>query len=106
MKPPAINKENHTETGLLIKVVLASAYDHLYKPYAKNIIPGSIHEIVDRPSRRSRKNGDMGVWVYGTDEEKVFVRMFGWQPYFAPKPMQRTKQTFIRNKFPSVQRTK
>lgn len=106
MKPLVVNKETHTEPGKQIKVVLASAYDHQYREYAKLIIPGSIHEIVERPSRKARRNGDMGVWVEGTDEEKVFVRMFGWQPYFAPKAMQRTKQNFTRNKYPFGKRTK
>lgn len=96
MKPPPVNKETHIQTGKFIKVVLASAYDHQYKPYAKQIIPGSIHEIVDRPSRRSRKNGDMGVWVDGTDDEKVFIRFFGYSPYFPKVEMTRTAMPEMR----------
>lgn len=107
MKPKqVIKKEDHIETGLVIKIVLASAYDRCYQEYAKLIVPGSIHEIVDRPTRMNRKNGDMGVWVQGTGGQKVFVRMFGWIPYIAPKPMQRTVYSFVRKKFPSMQRTK
>ncbi|MFA5934950.1 MAG: hypothetical protein WC827_03645 [Candidatus Paceibacterota bacterium] len=106
MKPLPINKQTHIEPGKQIKIVLASAYDQKYKEVAKLIIPGSVHIITERPSRKARRNGDMGVWVEGTDGEKVFVRMFGWIPYFAPKPMQRTKQNFTRNKYPSCKRTK
>jgi hypothetical protein len=94
-----IDRTKHIETGLQIRIVLASCYDFIYRPYAKYIVPGSIHTIVDRPSRKARRNGDMGVWVEGTDDEKVFVRFFGWLPYVQKKSMQKTEFAFTRTKY-------
>lgn len=91
-----IDKHNHIESGLLIKIILASCYDEQYKKFAKNIVPGTIHEIIDRPNRRARKNGDMGVWISGTNEIPVFVRFFGWTPYVPEVKMTRTKAPEMR----------
>lgn len=102
-----INKESHIETGLQIKIILASCFDHTYIPFSKYIVPGSVHTIVDRPSRKSRKNGDMGVWIEGTNDEKVFIRFFGYVPIATSVQMTRTKRPeMIRTTQHTMQRTK
>jgi len=90
MKSQPIDKTTHIQYGKLIRIVLASCYDDIYKRDAKEIVPGSIHSIVDRPNRQSRRNGDMGVWVDGLTEP-VFVRFWGWKPYVEPVQMTRVK---------------
>lgn len=109
MKKVVIDKQTHIESGKQIKIIVGSCFDRIYEQYAKNIVGGSIHTITERPDRKARKNGDMGVWVQGTDEEKVFVRFFGCVPYFPiiTKQMVRTKNIrFRRTKPPVFKRTK
>lgn len=92
------NKQDHIEPGKQIKIILAMFFDRQYKAFShtEKITPGSIHVIIDRPSQKSRKNGDMGVWIEGTSEVPIFVRNFGWIPYFPRIEMTRTKPPEMR----------
>lgn len=100
-----IEKELHVEEGLQIKMILSPYGLRKEESNMWNLKPGSIHTIIDRPSRNSRKNGDYGIWVQG-NFEPAFIWFFCWIPYFAPNPMQRTLHKMIRTKNTSMQRTK
>lgn len=95
--PQKINKVEHIEPGLQIKIVLARC-DRLHKEYDSwHLIPGSIHTITDRPSKKSSRNGNFGIWVDGP-EKKVFVRFFEYIPYIAPIKMVRNISQMVRRK--------
>ena len=99
-----IDKHDHIKPGLQIKITLGSptredteftSWDHTN---TNNIIPNSIHTIVDPPSKKSRKNGVYGVWVNGING-KVFLWYHEWIPYIIPVKI-------IRTKLPVMVRTK
>ena len=84
------NKHTHIEPGLCIKVILCPFGLSKSENNLWNLIPGSIHTITDRPNRRSRRNGDMGVWVDGIVEPS-FIRFHTWIPYVVPKMVRKAK---------------
>jgi len=97
-----VDKRNWYETGLQIIITLgnqsredseSNSWDHTN---TNNLIPGSIHTIVDRPSRKSRRNGTFGVWVEGV-HGKVFTWFHEWWPY--------TPLVTMTRKAPVLQRT-
>lgn len=92
-----VDKHDHFEVGKQIRIVLARC-ERVHTHNSRNLIPGSIHTITDRPSRKDLRNGVRGVWVDGT-VGKVYALFYEWQPYFPP--MTRTvmvRTTFKRTK--------
>lgn len=106
MKTPKIDKHWHIQVGKQIKIVLARC-ERVHTWNSHNLIPGTIHTIVDRPSRKSKRNGDRGVWVNGT-EGKVYCLFYEWLPYIPKVKMVRMKepQVMIRTKKSVMIRTK
>lgn len=96
-----IDKKEHIEEGKQIKIVLGRC-----REVSENqgyTVLGEIYTITDRPSKRSRKNGDKGVWVENGDEP-IFVWFFEYRPYTEFHPMLRTKAP-IRTIENTIQRT-
>lgn len=77
----SIDKNTHTHPGKQIKVILARnnevstrhGYTRLNVPY----------EIIDRPNRHSKRNGDSGVWV-DIDGRPTFLWFFEFIPFIPP----------------------
>jgi len=95
-----IDKRDWKEVGSQIIITLGgptkdnnecNSWDH---NNTNNIIPNTIHTIVDRPTRKSRRNGEFGVWVNGING-KVFVWFHEWYPYVPPAVMMRTKYAVL-----------
>lgn len=89
MKTPTIDKYDHIQPGKQIKIVLARC-ERVHTAHSRNLIPGSIHTIVDRPSRKSLKNGVRGVWIEGING-LVYALFYEWVPYIPMIRMTRTK---------------
>ena len=96
-----IEKKDHIEVGQQIKIVLGRC--RVVSENQGYTTLGEIYTITDRPSKRSRKNGDKGVWVENGDEP-MFVWFFEYRPYVEFHPMLRTKSP-IRIKEIAMQRT-
>lgn len=108
-------KAAHSISGNQIKLILSVTPTEHKLRWEEAAYAGEIYTIVDRPSRRSHKNGWNGAWIEGR-LGPVYAWFFQWNPYFPPKQMQRTKHTefartklskeIIRTKNNSMQRTK
>lgn len=98
-----VEKRTHIWPGSFIKIILSPYGLRADESNMWNLYPGSVHEIVDRPTRKSRRNGDMGVWVDGV-REPAFVRFFCWNPFIKKAPMKRKAIPMTRNE-PVMKRT-
>jgi hypothetical protein len=93
---PKIDKHSWTEVGTEIIICLARC-ERVHTEFSRNLVPGSIHTITDRPNRKALKNGDKGVWVNGSGGP-VYVLFYEWLPYEskkAPEQMVRTKRPLL-----------
>lgn len=86
-----IEKSTHIWPGLQIKIILARCPQVIEEH--GNTEVGMVYSITDRPSRKSRKNGNHGVWI-STENGPVFVWFFEWKPYEERK-LKRTKSPMM-----------
>lgn len=110
MKVPREKKEAHSIVGKHIKLILSITPADYKLRWEETAYAGDIHTIIDRPTRKSRKNGDAGVWIEGR-LGPVFAWFFTWEPYTAPVrtvfKMSRTKQPpMVRTNAPMMRRSK
>jgi hypothetical protein len=95
-------KEKHSITGNQIKLILSVLpAEYEYRWDAEKVTPaGTIHTIIDRPTRKDHKNGHFGAWIDGVFGP-VYAWFFEWEPYYPP--MRRTEMK--RTTFPTMIRT-
>lgn len=76
-----IDKHTHTHPGKQIKIILARCKEvSIRHGYTELNVP---YEIIDRPNRRSKRNGDGGVWV-NIDGNSTFIWFFEFIPFIPP----------------------